>query len=152
MNRLGKPGAKGLYFYQMPQRNIQFVRAVLIGLMLIVGSVQAQVSFFCGMMDTVIHDDCCCADTDVDEMMVTDVEPCCEKSVELGIDATSDQAQTSIKPIQFESDVDPPATITSAVEVSPQFLDHASIFGVNHTGISHTAGSSTYLITQRLRI
>ncbi len=152
MNRLGKPGAKDLYFYQMPQLNRKFVRAVLIGLMLIVGSVQAQVSYFCGMMDTVIHDDCCCAESDVDEMMVTDSEPCCEKSVELAIDAATDQAQTKTKPIKFESDVDPPDMITSAVEHSLQFMNRASSSGFKHTAISHTAGSATYLITQRLRI
>jgi len=152
MNRLGKPSAKDLYFYQMPRPSKQFVRAVLIGLMLIVGSVQAQVSYFCGMMDTVIHDDCCCADAGVDDMMVTDGEPCCERSVELTIDAATDQAQTKTKPIKFESDVDPPDIITSAVELAPQFLDYVPLSGVNHTRNSHTAGSATYLITQRLRI
>jgi hypothetical protein len=152
MNWLGKPGAKDLYFYQMPQHNKQFVRAVLIGLMLIMGSVQAQVSYFCEMMDTVIHNDCCCADSDVDEMMVTDSEPCCDKSVELAIDAETDQAQAKTEPIKFESDVDPPGIITSAVELSPQLLDCASISGGDHAGTSHTAGSATYLITQRLRI
>ena len=152
MNRLGKPSAKDLYFYQMLRPNKQFVRAILIGLMLVVGSVQAQVSYFCGMMDTVIHDDCCCGDSDVDEMIVSDGEPCCEKSVELAIDAATDQAQTKTKPVKFESDVDPPDTITSTVERSLQYLDNASLSGVNHTGISYTAGKATYLITQRLRI
>ncbi len=125
---------------------------MLLALMLVVGAVQAQTSYFCSMMDTVIHDGCCCADSDIDDMALTDSEPCCEKSVELSIDAASDQVQTSIKPIKFESDVDPPTTITSAVELSLQFLEGASISGVNLSGISYTAGSATYLITQRLRI
>ncbi len=136
----------------MLRRNKTFTRAVLLALMLVLGSVQAHASYFCSMMDTVIHDGCCCADSDIDDMAFTDSEPCCEKSVELGIDAASDQVQTSIKLIKFESDVDPPATITSAVELAPQFLDGASIFGVNNDGISYTAGSTTYLITQRLRL
>ncbi len=125
---------------------------MLLALMLVVGSVQAHASYFCSMMDTVIHDDCCCADSEIDEMVLTDSEPCCEKSVELGIDAASDQVQTNITLIKFESDVDPPATISSAVELSLQLPDSASISGVNHNAISHTAGSTTYLITQRLRL
>ncbi len=136
----------------MPQLNKQFVRGVLIGVILIMGSVQAQVSYFCGMMDTVIHDDCCCADADIDDAMVTDGEPCCEKSVELNIDTATDQAQAKTKPIKFESDVDPPDVITPAVEHSLQFTKRASLSGFKHTGIFQTAGSATYLITQRLRI
>ncbi len=125
---------------------------MLLALMLVVGSVQADASYFCSMMDTIIHEGCCCADSGIDDMAFTDSEPCCEKSVDLGIDTASDQVQTSIKPIKFESDVDPPAAITSAVELAPQFLDSASIFGVKGDGISYTAGSTTYLITQRLRL
>ena len=125
---------------------------MLLALMLVLGSVQGHASYFCSMMDTVIHDDCCCADSGIDDMAFMDSDRCCEKSVELGIDATSDQVQTSIKLIKFESDVDPPATISSAVELSLQLPDSASISGVNHNAISHTAGSTTYLITQRLRL
>ncbi len=136
----------------MTQPKKQFVRAILIGLMLIVGSVQAHVSYFCGIMDTVIHDGCCCAGSDVDDVMLTQNEPCCEKSVELVIDTATDQAQTKAKPIKFASDVDPPDAIALSVELSLQSLDTASVSGVNHTGIAFTAGSAIYLITQRLRI
>ena len=141
----------------MPRPSKQFVRAVLIGLMLAVGSVQAQVSYFCDMMDdmmdTVIHDDCCCADAGIDDMMVADSsEPCCEKSVSLSIDVANDQVQPQKKPIKFESDVDPPDLITSAVEYSPQIMNRASLSNVKHSANVHTTGSATYLITQRLRI
>ena len=137
----------------MPRPSKQFVRAVLIGLMLTVGSVQAQVSYFCGMMDKVIHDDCCCADAGIDDMMVADSgEPCCEKSVSLTIDDATDQAQPQKKPIKFESDVDPPELIISAIEYSPQIMNRASLSNVKRTANPHTAGSATYLITQRLRI
>jgi hypothetical protein len=125
---------------------------MLLALMLVLGSVQAHASYFCSMMDTVIHDGCCCADSDIDDMAFTDSEPCCEKSVDLGIDTASDQVQTSIKPIKFESDVDPPVAILPAVELAPHFLDSASISGFDHDGISCAAGSTTYLITQRLRL
>jgi hypothetical protein len=137
----------------MPRPNKQIVRIVLIGLMLILGSVQAQVSYYCGMMDAVIHDDCCCVDAGVDDMMVADSDgPCCEKSVELTIDAAPDQVQSQTKLIKFESDVDPPDIILSVVEHAPLMMNRASLSNVKRTAIRYTSGSATYLITQRLRI
>ena len=120
--------------------------------MLVVGSIQAHVSYMCGMMDIVIHDDCCCADSEVDDMALTDSEPCCDKVVELGIDATSDQSQTSIKSIKFESDVDPPEAFASAIEHSLPSPGTISMSGASQPETFQTAGSATYLITQRLRI
>ena len=120
--------------------------------MLAVGSVQAHVSYMCGMMDMVVHDDCCCADSDADEMAIADSEPCCDKAVELGIDAASDQGQTSSKPIKFESDVDPPEALASAIELSLPLSGTISASGASQPGTFQSAGSSTYLITQRLRI
>jgi len=124
----------------------------MISLMLIVGSVQAQVSYFCGMMESVIYDDCCCADADIDDGMLTESEPCCEKSVELFIDAPTDQVQTSAKLIKFESDVDPPDVIAFPAGFSLQFSTAASVIVADFTGEASGAGSTTYLITQRLRI
>lgn len=125
---------------------------MLLALMLVLGSVQAHASYFCSMMDTIIHDDCCCADSDIDDMAFMDGEPCCEKSVALGIDTVSDQAQSSFKPIKFESDVDPPFTIAAAVELSPKFPDTATLSGAHCDADFCATGSATYLITQRLRI
>jgi len=125
---------------------------MLLALMLVVGSVQAHVSYMCSMMDMVIHDDCCCADSEVDDMALTDSEPCCDKVVELGIDATSDQSQTSIKSIKFESDVDPPEAFASAIEHSLPSPGTISMSGASQPETFQTAGSATYLITQRLRI
>ena len=137
----------------MPQPSKQLVRAILIGLMLIMGSVQADVSYFCGMMDTAIHDDCCCADAGMDDMMTADSdEPCCEKSVELTIDVATDQAQSPAKSIKFESDVDPPDIIIFAVENSTQIMNRASRSSVRRSSTLQTSGSATYLLTQRLRI
>ncbi len=136
----------------MPRPNKQIVRSVLIGLILIVGSVQAHVSYNCEMMEAVIHVDCCCADSDVDDALITDSEPCCEKSVELIVDIATDQAQTTAKPIKFESDGDPPDAAAVSLEPSAQPLGNASVSGVDHTWISPTAKVAIYLITQRLRI
>ena len=104
------------------------------------------------MMDTVIHDDCCCAASDAEDAVLIESEPCCEKSVELTVDAATDQVQPQTKPIKFESDVDPPDIITSAVEHLPQIMNRDSLSSVKRTAIHHAAGSATYLITQRLRI
>ncbi len=136
----------------MPRPNKQIVRSVLIGLILIVGSVQAHVSYYCEMMEAVVHVDCCCADSDIDDALLTDSEPCCEKSVELIIDIATDQAQTSAKPIKFESDSDPPDAAIASFESSVQPLVTAPLSGVVHSCITPTAKVAIYLITQRLRI
>ena len=146
------PGARALYFDQMLRPNKQIVRAVLLGLMLIVGSVQAQVTYYCSMMESIIPDDCCCADVDADDMLVVEIEPCCDQSVELGIDTTSDQAQSTAKPVKFDSDVDPPDSLAFGLVLSLPSLAAALMPGINQADAIHTAGSSTYLITQRLRI
>ncbi len=125
---------------------------MLLALMLVVGSVQAHASYSCSMMDTVIHDRCCCADSDIDEMVLTDSEPCCEKSVDLGIDAASDQVQTSIKPVKFESDVDPPTVDFCAIDYSFELCHVVAISYLGQAEAIHSAGSTIYLITQRLRI
>ena len=125
---------------------------MILALMLVLGSVQAHASYFCVMMDTVIHDDCCCADSDIDDMASMVGEPCCEKSIELGFDTTSDQAKSSIKPIKFESDVDPPVTIACTVELSPKFPEIASLYAANYDAVFCRTGSATYLVTQRLRL
>ena len=89
----------------------------------------------------------------MDDMMAADSDqPCCEKSVELSIDAATDQLQSSAKPIKFESDVDPPDIITFAVDSSTQIINRASISSVRRSSTLQTSGSATYLLTQRLRI
>jgi hypothetical protein len=104
------------------------------------------------MMEAVVHVDCCCADSDIDDALLTDSKPCCEKSVELVIDIATDQAQTAAKPIMFDSDGDPPNAAVAFLESSVQPLVTASLSGVDHTSISPAAKVATYLITQRLRI
>ncbi len=152
VNCLGIQFATAIYFDQMRRPNKHIVRSVLIGLILIVGSVQAHVSYYCEMMEAVVYVDCCCADSDIDEALLIDSEPCCEKSVELVIDIATDQAQTAAKPIKFESNSDPPDAAVASLESSIQPLVTASLSGVDHTWISPTAKVATYLITQRLRI
>ncbi len=128
----------------MLRPNKQLVRTVLIGLMLVVGSVQAQVSYSCGMMDMVIHDDCCCADFDYDDTQITNSEPCCEKTVKLGLDTNSDQAQSTSKPMKFDSDVDPPTAAFCASNYSLQLHDAVEVSCVDQAKTIQSAGSGTY--------
>ncbi len=123
-----------------------------LALMLVVGSVQAHVSYMCSMMEMVILDDCCCADSVAEDMALTESEPCCDKAVELGIDATSDQSKTSIKSIRFESDVDPPEAFAPVIEHSLPPPGTISMSRASQPETYQTVGSATYLITQRLRI
>lgn len=136
----------------MPRLNKKNRHAVLIGLMLIVGSVQAQVTYFCGMLDTVIHDVCCCADSDVDEMVSAELEPCCEKSVGLIVETATDHGQPTTKPAKFESDVDPPHAVAPALVLFSQDLRASPARGTGHGDSRQHTGRTTYLITQRLRI
>ncbi len=136
----------------MLRPNQQFVRAVLVGLMLIVGSVQAHDSYYCGIMETVIHDDCCCVDIDFDDMALIEGEPCCEKSVEFVVEAATDQAPTTAKTIKFQSDVDPPDTSVFAVLLPLVSQEIPFVSSANYAETLHSTGSATYLITQRLRL
>jgi hypothetical protein len=130
----------------------QFVRAVLVGLMLIVGSVRADVSYYCGMMNMVMQDDCCSLDADLDEMMLNDGEPCCEESVDLVIDTAADQAQTRPNPIKFESDVDPPDTSVSIFSLASLPPVKSFVSGACVEATNPANGSAIYRTTQRLRI
>jgi len=125
---------------------------MLLALMLVVASVQANVSYYCSMMDTVMLDDCCCADSDIDEMALTDSEPCCETSVDLLIDTSVEQAQPTTNLIKFESDVDPPDDFVSVVSLFSASLDTLSVSSAEVVQTVCATSSATYLITQRLRI
>ncbi len=136
----------------MIRRNKTVTRYLLPALMLVVASVQADASYYCSMMDTVILDNCCCTDADFDEMTFTDSERCCEKSVDLLIDSATDQAQPTTKPIKFESDVDPPDGFVFIASLSLASLDISTVSSAEFVQSLPTTGSATYLITQRLRI
>jgi hypothetical protein len=128
------------------------VRAILLGLMLIVGSVQADVSYFCGMMNTAMHDDCCCADADVDHMMLGDNQPCCEKSVDLLVDTITGQVPAAAQLTKFESDADPPDVFDFVLSTTSLFPVISVAFRSNSEQFLRADGSAIYLTTLRLRI
>lgn len=136
----------------MLRRNKIRMPVLMLGLVLMVGSVQAQVSYFCGMMDKVVHDSCCCHGMDSGDAMLTDAESCCDRAVILGVDSGADPAQPTAKPLKFESNADPPPSLISTTEVSFQPLQVLKTSGPATTVSRQHAGSATYLITRRLRI
>jgi hypothetical protein len=136
----------------MQNRNKPMFRAMLLSLLLIAGSVQAHVSYFCGMMDAVVHDDCCCDGMDSGDLSLTDAEPCCDKSLSIGIESTMDQAQSVAKPVKFQSDVDPPPALELNAVIWSRSAQVSSMPGHSPSRSRRGAGSETYLITRRLRI
>ena len=122
--------------------------------LLLVGPLQVQQVFACGMMDAIFVD-CCCednncsADSDSSNAIATENQ-CCEVSIQLSINIDANSEIDVIKPAEIRSDVDPPAEIVfaTALWVEPiRFTDSSNLYSTP----SYRAGT-TYLITQRLRI
>ncbi len=137
-----------------------YLRPLLL-LVLIIGPLQAQTVFACAMMDTVMHNACCCDDHKVDEdcvdsgcdaMLESSEGPCCERSVEVSVDEDTRQSTPIVKSVEVRSDVDPPPAIVVSLDViaTPQLIAVRGVF--KPLPIPGQSGSDTYLITQRLRI
>ena len=125
--------------------------------LLLVGPLQAQQVFACGMMDATFLDDCCCedhnncADADCTDAITTEKVPCCEESIDLSLNYQANETSDVIKSVEIRSDVDPPPAIASVIVqlVEPiRFTVTSDLF----TSPPYRPGSNTYLITQRLRI
>ena len=105
----------------MNRRSI--IRALV--LLLLVGPLQAQQVFACGMMDAVFLDDCCCedhnhcADSDSNDV-ITPENQCCEVSIELGFNDEANCEVEVIKSVEIRSDVDPPVDIVTTRELLVQ--------------------------------
>ena len=137
----------------MSRRSV--IRALLF--LLLVGPLQAQQVFVCGMMDVTFFDGCCCedhnncSDADCSDAIATENSQCCEESVELTIDNEANEEVNVIKSVEIRSNVDPPLAIVSAIEqlVEPiRFTENSNLY----TSPPYSSGSNTYLITKRLRI
>lgn len=135
-----------------------FVRALLL-LFLVIGPLQAQTIFACAMMDTVVYDQCCCEDHERAETCTNpecdpaldSPTPCCEQSVEIGVDADSGRDAT-IKQAELRFDADPPPALLSSLE---RFLAPHALLGPDtfpRLPAAGQSGSDTWLVTRRLRI
>ena len=117
------------------------------------------------MMDTVILDDCCCDDhkpdqnakdkckkSHCDSMLEPVDDPCCERSIEVGIDQEAVQTVPLTTLTDLRADIDPPQTLASSFDaVFPP--NRCLIHGNSHyLPVAGQSGSDTYLVTQRLRI
>ena len=139
----------------MKLHHISVIRALVF--LLLVGPLQAQQVFACGMMDTTFFDDCCCedhnscADANCDDAITSENNQCCEESIELNFNKEANEELTVIKSVEIRSNVDPPPAITSTVEqlLEPIRFTESSYL---YTNPPDSLGSNTYLITQRLRI
>ena len=125
-------------------------------LLLLVGPLQAQQVFACGMMDAVFFDDCCCEDhnhcADSDSSgAITPENQCCEESIQLNFNNDANGELDVIKSVEIRSDVDPPAVIVIASEQWVKPIRFTEI-SYHYTSPPDNHGSNTYLVTQRLRI
>jgi hypothetical protein len=144
------------YLRAMNSRRASILRTLLL-LTVALGPLQAHVAFACAMMDTVVHEECCCGDhepvdrcTDHDcESKLDSAGSCCEASVELGLDEEAGEAAT-VKPP--ESDPDPPAVllVSSDILFDPDPSPVPDAFSRRAPG--GACGSDTWLVTRRLRI
>ena len=136
----------------MNRRSI--IRALV--LLLLVGPLQAQQVFACGMMDEVFLDDCCCEDHNNCENSdssdaLTPENQCCEESIQLSFNDEANSDLGVIKSVEIRSDVDPPVVIVFADELLVESVCFA-VISYHYTSPPDSQGSNTYLVTQRLRI
>jgi hypothetical protein len=143
----------------MTRRNPSFLRALLL-LILAIGPLQAQSVFACAMMDTVVQDCCCddhksddyCKDSTCESTLQSGDAPCCERSIEVRVDAEAAQNVPLVKLTDVRSDADPPQVLVSSLDAlfpPPPSLIHGNYRCLPVAGQS---GPDTYLVTQRLRI
>lgn len=144
----------------MTRKNPSLIRTLLL-LVLVVGPLQAQSVFACPMMDEVMRGDCCCVghesnqdcpNATCEKAVNANPEPCCERSVEVSIDADARQEALIVTAVEVRSDVDPPPAIATSLDglFSPQST--VAICLEYHRSTLRHSGSDTYLLTQRLRI
>lgn len=137
------------------------LRTFLLLWLLAIGPLQAQVAYACAMMDTVVHDDCCCDDPlgEADSLpaergTAADGERtrCCEVSVEIAVDQETRQQAPTFKPPDQRLYLDLPPALVAIFERPPLSPCRAASYA--HFLIHGTAdaGSETWLVTRRLRI
>lgn len=142
-------------------------RLVVFALLLAFGPLQATPAFTCEMMETVVHEVCCCdeaadsrakvdADQDCNDEM-TSVAPCCDRSATVSVDADGLKVTPSFKSGAKDSpspyDVDPPDPGLVDVLAGPRLrsLRPSEVRSFIEPVHPHD-GSTLWLTTRRLRI
>lgn len=136
----------------MNRRTSTSLRALLL-LLLAAGPLQAQTIFACAMMDTVVHDGCCCDEHGGDELVPdSDHRPCCERSFRVTLDEDTRHGAVTGKAVDVRPDADPPQVPLESLDAlfsPPPAPGHGS---QHRSPAAGGAGSGTWLITGRLRI
>ena len=130
------------------QRN-SYIYALILSVL--ASPLQAIDMFDCEMRDTTFIETCCCEDSDSGDESSIISDTCCEESSVLYIDTDAFDEITNINLLEFHSNVDPPPIISFSAE---------HLLESGYTTVTHDyflnfpckLGTSTYLITQRLRI
>ena len=145
----------------MYQRKPNFIRPLLLVLMLVIGPVHAQNVLTCAVMDMVMHSDCfcdgdkrdkACMDSSFDIAADSDDAPCCEHSVNLTSDEDARRANPIVKPTGVHADVDQSQTIVASFDVIESRRALAIPRVIQSVPTPSRSSSDIYLITQRLRI
>jgi len=143
------------------------IRLLVLALLLAFGPLQATAAFACEMMETVVHEVCCCdeaaasraksdADQDCSDEM-TSAAPCCEQSATVRVDADSLKATPAFKTGAKDSpspyDVDPPDPGLVDVLAGPglRYLRPSEVRSFIEP-VHPDDGSTLWLTTRRLRI
>ena len=131
----------------------QRVRPLLFVMVLVLGPLNAQTVFACMMMGGIEFDTCCCEDHAPAILDSDDGdESCCETSVELRIEQSSEQKNPVTKLVEVRSDVDPPPAVLVANTTDPRSERALTITHRTQNWSYHNPGPQIYLVTQRLRI
>jgi len=142
-------------------------RLVVFALLLAFGPLQATAAFACEMMETVVHEVCCCdeaaasraksdSDQDCSDEMIS-AAPCCEQSATLSVDAESLKAtagsKSGGKDLPSPYDVDPPDPGLVDMLAGPwlQSLRPSEVRSFIKP-VPPDDGSTLWLTTRRLRI
>lgn len=149
----------------MSARKPSSLQAFLMLCLLAVGPLQAQVAYACAMMDTVVHDECCCAEHGDQPAIGNDCRntacgsppeaaqaPCCKVTVQVSVDQDARQHTPSVKPPDQRLDVDPPPALVASFAALFPAAPPPAPQSVSLDRLATPAGSDTYLVTLRLRI
>lgn len=152
----------------MKARRHLTTRLVIIALLLAAGPLKATAAFACEMMETVVHDVCCCQVAGVsrgndggeqagDAAAQAMSEPCCERSMSVGVDVSALKAASASKPAGktplswFDVDL-PNVGLIDSMAGTPVALPSANTTVPAVTTLAYANDSRLWLTTRRLRI
>lgn len=127
----------------------------LLVLILAISQVNAQVSFYCDMLESTVasQDDCCCphdhADPplDFDAHQTTSSTECCQADISFNF-----ESEELLEPLELKTGKDPPHFDTSNLYFLLQTATYESVSSLEPDWLIRRNKSATYLVTARIRI